>query len=103
MLRVSKKGIFISDCNNFGQGSFAARSAKQLINKLGLWKFFDMIKTRGKGYTFSQGDGLSYSYSVFNDFNLIKKNCKRVHILNTQNSGHNLYKSSGSIALFGIK
>ena len=76
MLRVTKKGIFISDCNNFGQGSFISRSAKQVINKLGLWKVFDIIKTKGKGYTLSEGDGLAYSYSVFNDYNLIKKKCR---------------------------
>ena len=103
MLRVSKKGIFISDYNNFGQGSFVARSAKQVINKLRLWKIFDIIKTKGKGYTLSEGDGLVYSYSVFNNYNLIKKKCRKVHLLNTQNGGHNLYKTSSHIALFGIK
>ncbi len=103
MLRVSKKGIFISDCNNFGQGSFITRSAKQILNKLGLWKVFNLIKTQGKRYTFSAGDGLAYSYSVFSNYNLIKKNCKNVHLLNTRNAGHNLYKTSSEIALFGIK
>ncbi len=103
MLRVSKKGIFISDTNNFGQGSFISRSAKQVINKLGLWKVFDIIKTKGKGYNLSEGDGLAYSYSVFNDYNLIKKKCRKVHLLNTQNAGHNLYKTASHIALFGRK
>ena len=102
MLRVSKKGIFISDCNNFGQGSFMARSAKQVINKLGLWKLFDLIKTN-KGYSISEIDGLAYSYSVFNDYNLIKKKCRRVHLLNTNNAGHNFYKTASHVALFGMK
>ena len=103
MLRVSKKGIFISDANNFGQGSFIARSAKQILNKIGLWKVFDLIKTQGKGYTISAGDGLAYSYSVFNNYNLIKKNCEKVHLLNTSNASYNLYKSASTVALFGIK
>ena len=103
MLRVSKKGIFIADSNNFGQGSFIARSAKQVINKLGLWKAFDFLKTKGKGYTLTKHDGLAYSYSVFNNYNLIKKNCTKVHLLNTVNSGHNLYKTASHIALFGLK
>ena len=30
MLRVSKKAIFISDCNNFGQGSATMRAIKQI-------------------------------------------------------------------------
>ena len=62
-----------------------------------------MIKTKGKGYTLSEGDGLAYSYSVFNNYNLIKKKCRKVHLLNKQNGGHNLYKTSSHIALFGIK
>ena len=103
MLRVSKKGIFISDCNNFGQGSFASRSAKQVINKLGLWKIFCRLKNKGKRYSTSLGNGPAYSYSVFNDYNFIKKNCKKVHLLNTQNSGHNLYKTTSHVALFGLK
>ncbi len=46
MLRVSKKAIFISDGNNFGQGSILTRSIKQIINSLGLWRFADFIKTK---------------------------------------------------------
>jgi ubiquinone/menaquinone biosynthesis C-methylase UbiE len=65
MLRVSNRAVFISDSNNFGQGSISSRLIKQVINLLGLWKFVDLIKTRGKGYTISEGDGLAYSYSVF--------------------------------------
>lgn len=65
MLRVAQKAIFISDANNFGQGRFLARTAKQALNALGLWKTVDFIKTKGKGYTISEGDGLAYSYSVF--------------------------------------
>ncbi len=68
MLRVAKKAIFISDSNNFGQGSFVVRSIKQLINAVSLWNIADLIKTRGKGYTISEGDGLAYSYSVFNNY-----------------------------------
>ncbi|BAQ66454.1 class I SAM-dependent methyltransferase [Geminocystis sp. NIES-3709] len=104
MLRVSKKAIFISDGNNFGQGTFLSRTLKQSFNFLGLWPLADFIKTKGKGYTISEGDGLAYSYSVFNDFNYIRRNCKTVHLLNTSNTkGANLYKNSDSIALLGIK
>jgi SAM-dependent methyltransferase len=70
MLRVAGKAIFISDSNNFGQGSGAGRLLKQMINLLGMWELADFIKTRGKGYTVSEGDGLAYSYSVFNNYDL---------------------------------
>lgn len=68
MLRVSSEAIFISDANNFGQGNILARTMKQALNFLGLWKLADLIKTKGKGYTISEGDGLAYSYSVFNNY-----------------------------------
>tara|TARA_B100001248_G_C27329146_1_gene430533 strand:+ start:457 stop:831 length:375 start_codon:yes stop_codon:yes gene_type:complete len=103
MLRVSKKYIFISDTNNFGNGTFLERSFKQIIRKMGLWKLFDFLKTKGKGYTLSKGDGLAYSYSIFDNYDQIKLNCSSVHILNTRKGGHNLYKTASHIALFGVK
>ena len=71
MLRVSRTSIFISDCNNFGLGSAFSRSLKQAINSVRLWPFVDWVKTKGKRYTISEGDGLAYSYSVFNDYKQI--------------------------------
>jgi SAM-dependent methyltransferase len=104
MLRVARHAVFISDSNNFGQGSFIKRSFKQLVNLLGLWKAFDSIKTRGKGFRISEGDGLSYSYSVFNNYSQIRHACSRVHILNTTSTaGINLYRSASHVALLGIK
>ncbi|MBN9615649.1 MAG: methyltransferase type 11 [Acidobacteriales bacterium 59-55] len=103
MLRVARKAIFISDCNNFGQGGLASRTTKQVLRSLHLWKAADFVKTRGKGYTISEGDGLAYSYSVFSDYSKISRHCKSVHLLNTKPSGMNLYRSSMHIALLGIK
>jgi ubiquinone/menaquinone biosynthesis C-methylase UbiE len=102
MLRVAKVGIFISDSNNFGQGSYISRTIKQLINAVGLWKLTDLIKTKGKGYSISEGDGLYYSYSVFDNYKDIKRQCK-THILNTVGAGINPYKSASHVALLGIK
>jgi SAM-dependent methyltransferase len=104
MLRVSRKAIFISDSNNFGQGSLFVRSVKQFLNGLGLWKFADFIKTKGKGYIISEGDGLSYSYSVFNSYRQIKKCCKSIYFLNTAGgNGNNIYRTASHVALLGIK
>lgn len=103
MLRVARKAIFISDSNNFGQGSFVARSAKQLLNLLGLWGTANYLKTGGKGYLMSEGDGLAYSYSVFNNYSQIKKCCKSVHIFNTIPGGVNPYRSAGHVALLAVK
>lgn len=102
MLRVSKLGIFISDSNNFGQGSFLARTVKQVLNSLKLWRAADLVKTRGKGYTISEGDGLAYSYSVFDNYKQIASQCD-VYLFNTQPAGVNPYRTAGHIALLGTK
>jgi ubiquinone/menaquinone biosynthesis C-methylase UbiE len=103
MLRVSRKAIFISDSNGFGQGSKLSRLLKQAINAVGLWPLANMVKTKGKGYTITEGDGLAYSYSVFNDYRRIKEACATVHLLNTRDAGPNLYRTAPCVALLGIK
>ena len=103
MLRVSKKAIFISDSNNFGQGGFLSRSFKQALNAVGLWQTFNYIRTGGKNFQISEGDGLYYSYSIFNNYNQIKKSCKDVHLLNLKNSQPDLYRTTSNVALLGIK
>lgn len=103
MLRVAKKAIFISDANNFGQGRFISRAIKQALDALGLWGFADFLKTRGRGYTISEGDGLAYSYSVFNNYRQIRKACRSVHLFSTRDAGPNIYRTSGHVALLGLK
>lgn len=103
MLRVSKRVIFISDANNFGQGSPLSRIVKQAFHAAGLWPAVNFVKTKGKGYSISDGDGLFYSYSLFDDYPQIKDQCKSVHLFNTLDGGHNLYRSAPHLALLGIK
>jgi ubiquinone/menaquinone biosynthesis C-methylase UbiE len=104
MLRVSRRAIFISDANSFGQGSAPVRAVKQFANLLGLWPLLDFIKTGGKGYRISEGDGLSYSYSVFTDYKQIRRACAAVHILNTLGTmSRNPYRGAPHVALLGIK
>jgi hypothetical protein len=102
MLRVARKAIFISDSNNFGQGGKFSRFLKQAINALQLWPAANLIKTKGRGYTLSAGDGLSYSYSVFTNYKQISKHCAAVYLLGTTNSAPNLYRTSSHVALLGI-
>lgn len=103
MLRVAKKAVFISDSNNFGQGGRASRYIKQTLRSSGLWPLVNLVKTKGKGYTISEGDGLAYSYSVFNDYNRIRKQCESVHLINTVPAGINPYRAFSHVALLGIK
>jgi hypothetical protein len=63
----------------------------------------DHIKTKGRGYTISAGDGLAYSYSVFDNYQQIQKKCSRIHLLNTMDGQINFYRTASHIALLGIK
>ena len=103
MLRVAKRGIFISDTNNFGQGGPVVRLIKQAINAAGLWSIADWIKTGGRGYSVSEGDGVAYSYSVFNDWPQIRRHCRIVHVVNTDGAGINPYRTAAHVAVVGLK
>jgi SAM-dependent methyltransferase len=103
MLRVARRAIFISDANNFGQGSAPGRALKQLINAVGLWPAANWAKTRGKGYTISDGDGLAYSYSVYNNWKQVRRACSRIHVLNTCGVGVNPYRNATHVALLAFK
>ena len=103
MLRVARKGIFISDANNFGKGSTMKRAVKQVLHATGLWPIANLVKTGGRGYMITDGDGLAYSYSVFDDYPIVRAACRSVHVLNTLDSQVNPYRSASHVALLGIK
>jgi ubiquinone/menaquinone biosynthesis C-methylase UbiE len=103
MLRVAKKGVLISDSNNFGQGSFFSRTFKQALDAFGLWPAYNFVRTKGKRYQINEGDGLFYSYSVFNNIEQIKRVCRIVHVINTKNTSYNHYKTAEHVAVLGIK
>ena len=108
MLRVARKAIFISDCNNFGHGSWLARHTKIALRYLSLWPIFDYVRSGGKRYYISEGDGLAYSYSVFNNLTQICRACGGgVHILNTSRldgpAKPDLLISAAHVALLGLK
>ena len=102
MLRVAQKAIFIYDQNLYGQGSNFGKFVKFFSSKLKLWKIIKFIITKGKGYNISSDDGISFYYSVFDDFDFIKKKCKKVMVFNFDGNGKNTIKSAGKIGLLGI-
>jgi len=71
MLRVASKAVIIVDSNRFGQGSKPARWLKLILYKMGLWPFVNYLKTAGKGYLITPGDGLAYSYSVYDSLDCL--------------------------------
>jgi len=103
MLRVAKKAVLIFDSNRFGQGRLPVRLAKLAMYKTGVWPIFEWLRTRGKGYRVTEGDGLSYSYSVYDSYHLLASWADRV-ILIPHGSGksttwlHPLLSSEGVLA-----
>jgi SAM-dependent methyltransferase len=84
MMRVSRKAIFISDTNRFGRSGFASRLTKLLLYRLGLWKPAYLLRTLGKGYQWSEGDGVAYSYSVFDSYDLLARWAKTMVLIPTK-------------------
>jgi ubiquinone/menaquinone biosynthesis C-methylase UbiE len=78
MMRVARKLVVIADCNRFGQGSLPARWLKLFLYKFGLWGAFNYVRTAGKHYQISEGDGLFYSYSVYDSYELVANWAERV-------------------------
>ncbi len=83
MIRVARKAVFISDANRFGQGGRVARVLKLALYKLRLWHAVNFIKTAGKGYSFSEGDGLFYSFSVFDSYQILAEWADRIVLVPT--------------------
>jgi SAM-dependent methyltransferase len=73
MLRGARNVVVIFDANRFGQGPLPLRIIKLLLYKLKLWNVFDFLRTLGKGYQVSAGDGVFYSYSVYDNFHQIRQ------------------------------
>jgi SAM-dependent methyltransferase len=83
MLRVARKAIFISDGNRFAQGGLLSRLTKLLLYKIGLWWPLRQIINGGKRWNYSAGDGVYYSYSVFDNLKLVEASCKNVFVIPT--------------------
>jgi SAM-dependent methyltransferase len=107
MLRVARRAVFISDSNRFGTGLKPIRIVKLALASVGLWGAADWLKTRGKGYTISEGDGLAYSYSVFDSVPAMAKWADRIILVPTGRvSDASLYHpllSAAHVLLAGIK
>lgn len=81
MLRVARKAVVIIDGNRFGQGRWPIRLLKLALYKMRLWNSVNFLKTRGRGYLITEGDGLAYSYSVYDSFRQISAWADRVILI----------------------
>lgn len=99
MCRVARRAVFISDSNNLGQGSRGARIVKRALKAAGLWPVVDLIRTRGKGYHYSDGDGVFFSYTLLDDVPILRRKFPDLLWLGTSPSGPALHHSAGSLAV----
>lgn len=83
MMRVARLGVMISDANKFGQGTPLARRLKATIRRLGLWNTLVRIQTRGKMWKWNEGDGLYYSYSVYDNIGQLPAKFPKILTMNT--------------------
>lgn len=90
MTRVAGKAIFLVDSNRFGQGSSLSRYTKLFLYKIGLWKAFDYVRTGGKGYMISDGDGLFYSYSVYDSYKQLSLWADRIILIPLDKPGERM-------------
>jgi SAM-dependent methyltransferase len=104
MMRVARVGIMLSDSNRYGQGSRPARIAKDVLRRLRLWRPFIYAQTRGRMSKWSEGDGLYYSYSLFDNLAQIRRKFPRVTVMNTQDiDGTDARFGSAHAMIFALK
>ncbi len=73
MIRVARHAVFVSDENRFGRGPMWWRLTKLIWWKLGVFNLGFWIMTKGRGYNQSEEDGISYSYSVYDSYELLSQ------------------------------
>lgn len=102
MCRVARHGVFFSDLNNFGCGSLGQRAFSQTLRMFRLWRPFQFLKNGGKYEKFSEGDGIHYSYSLFDSLNCIREKFPQIHITNTKGSSSNLFRGCSHVSVFAV-
>lgn len=100
MLRVARRGVMISDSNKFAQGSRPLRLVKAVVDRLGLWTPFIWLQTGGRMAKWSEGDGLFYSYSVFDNLDQVRVRFPKVDLTATvPMTGPSLRRDAGHLCL----
>lgn len=83
MARVARRAVFLSDDNRFGRGRVPTRAMKATLHHLGLYDATLRLWTGGKGYTYSEGDGVGYSYSVYDAYGILGRWADRIFFIPT--------------------
>jgi ubiquinone/menaquinone biosynthesis C-methylase UbiE len=81
MIRVAQRAIVIADANRFGQGRTLIRRAKLIACRAGVWPYIEWVRTKGNLSHTSEGDGVFYSYSLFDSMPQLSAWASRVFLL----------------------
>lgn len=107
MLRVARRAVFISDSNRFAQGPMLAGLTKLALCKMHLWPAFRFMQTKGKWYHWSEGDGVAYSYSVYDSLRLVSDWADQVFFVPVKPvsrvSWHHPLLTTNNVLLCGIR
>jgi ubiquinone/menaquinone biosynthesis C-methylase UbiE len=87
MTRVAREAVFLCDTNNWGQGPPLRRAIKSALRVLGLWRLVMAVQTRGTGRKFSPGDGLYYSFSLYDVLPIVHRKFPRIYVMNADAPG----------------
>jgi SAM-dependent methyltransferase len=90
LLRVARKAIFISDSNIYGMGHPLARVAKLVLGRAGLLRGLNWIRRGGRDWYYSEGDGVAYSYSVFDAARALGRACDELIVIPTKGTSGGL-------------
>lgn len=84
MLRVARRAVFLSDDNIYGVGSLTSRLAKLGLRRAGLLDGVQALRRRHRGgWYYSEGDGIAWSYSVFDSRAALRAACASVVVVPT--------------------
>jgi SAM-dependent methyltransferase len=86
MLRVARRVVVLADANRFGQGPMWKRLMKVGLWRTSLWGAYTHLRTKGKGSLYSEGDGVFWSYSVYDSLPLLRDWADRMFVLPTHGS-----------------
>jgi ubiquinone/menaquinone biosynthesis C-methylase UbiE len=103
MCRVARHGVFFSDLNNFGCGSPFQRLFSRTLRTLGLWRPFQYVKNGAKYEKYSEGDGIHYSYSLFDSMSTIREKFSQIHFCNTRGTSPDLFRSCSHVSVLAVK
>jgi SAM-dependent methyltransferase len=84
MFRVARKGILISDHNNYAFGSNIAKRVRMGLKVAGLLNAFTFVKQGFKRQGYSDDDGWWYPYSLLENYNEVAKQSTKLYIMPTR-------------------